>query len=100
MTLTENFQFDNVVAEVLCKAGVKLSSQWKRSKLSGIDIVTVDNVCVVTSLDLTEELVNEAIKIPDIKSIVFLEDAFLNKDALKANLYFGLQRANINMKTV
>jgi adenine-specific DNA-methyltransferase len=99
-TLNFDLNAENIAAEILLKNGVRLDVPWKRQFIGSLEIVIAENVAVVVGLQLDNELVEKILKIEDIHTIVFLEDGFEGKDALKANTFFACKKANITMKTV
>ena len=99
-TLSSDLNVERISTEVLIKNGVRLDVAWERRKVKGLDVVIADKVAVVVGLDLQEDSVEKLLKIENIHTIVFLEDGFEGKDALKANTFFSCKKANITMKTV
>jgi hypothetical protein len=99
-TLTSELNVENIAAEILLKNGVRLDVSWKRQSIGSLEIVIADSVAVVVGLQLQDELVEKILKIEDIHTIIFLEDGFEGKDALKANTFFACKKSNITMKTV
>ena len=90
---------DDIVGEVLLKEGVMLDSSWERHQVGGDDAVVADGVAVVVSLDITDEVVDGALALKP-RVLVFLEDGFAGKDAVKANAFTRARNAGITMKTV
>jgi hypothetical protein len=99
-TLASDLNVENIAAEVLLKNGVKLDAAWKRQLIKTLEIVIADNVAVIVGLKIEEDSVEEILSLPGIHTVVFLEDGFEGKDALKANTFFACKKANITMKTV
>ena len=99
-TLASDLSVENIAAEVLLKNGVKLDAAWKRQLIKSLEIVIADSVVVVVGLKIEEDSVEEILRLPGIHTVVFLEDGFEGKDALKANTFFACKKANITMKTV
>jgi adenine-specific DNA-methyltransferase len=99
-TLASDLNVESIAAEVLLKNGVKLDAAWKRQLIKTLEIVIADNVAVVVGLELEEDSVERILILPGIHTVVFLEDGFEGKDALKANTFFACKKANITMKTV
>ncbi|CAN2210508.1 DNA methylase N-4/N-6 [Candidatus Nanopelagicaceae bacterium] len=99
-TLVSDINVENIASEILLKNGVKLDAPWKRQTLGALEVVIANNVTVVVGLDLSKESVEAILEIGNIHTLIFLEDAFEGKDALKANTYFACKKANITMKTV
>ena len=99
-TLLSDMNVERIVLEILLKNGVRLDAAWKRKTVGSLEIVIADNVAIVVSLELEENAIDEILKIGNIHTVVFLEDGFEGKDALKANTFFSCKKANISMKTV
>ena len=98
-TLTMNFDVDGLATELLLKNGIPLEAKWTRHKIDASQVVLAEHVAVVISLEITEAIVSQILSIENIHTVVFLEDAFSGKDALKANTYFACKKANLSMKT-
>jgi adenine-specific DNA-methyltransferase len=98
-TLTLDFNVESIAAEILLKNGVRLDVSWKRQSVSSLEIIIADSVAVVVGLELDEESIERILNIENIHTLVFLEDGFEGKDALKANTFFACKKANITMKT-
>ena len=79
---------------------MKLDAPWKRQAIRSLKLIIADNVAIVIGLELDEDSVKEILEIGEIHTLVFLEDGFEGRDALKANTYFACKKANITMKTV
>lgn len=99
-TLASELHADKIATEILLKNGVRLDVPWKRHSIHSLNIIVADHVAVVIGLNLDEDLVREVLEISNIHTLVFLEDGFEGKDALKANTFFTCKKANITMKTV
>jgi adenine-specific DNA-methyltransferase len=99
-TLASELNVENVAAEILLKNGVRLDVPWTRQEIRSLKLIVADNVAIVIGLDLDEESVTEILNIGGIHTLVFLEDGFEGKDALKANTYFACKKANVTMKTI
>lgn len=99
-TLASELDVENIAAEILLKNGVKLDAPWKRRAIRSLQLIVADNVAIVIGLELDEESIGEILEIREIHTLVFLEDGFEGRDALKANTYFACKKANITMKTV
>ena len=91
--------WNHIAAEVLLKEGVSLGATWERQAAGGDDVIVADGVAVVTSLDITDEVVGEALELKP-RVIVFLEDGFAGNDAVKANAFTNAKNLGITMKTV
>ena len=98
-TLSSDLNAENIASELLLKNGVRLDAQWKRDSVGSLEIIIADNVAVVVGLELNKESVDAILRIGNIHTLIFLEDAFEGKDALKANTFFACKKANITMKT-
>lgn len=90
---------DDLAAEILLKEGVALDAAWERHTASGDDVILADGIAVVTSLDITDEVVSDALELKP-RVIVFLEDGFAGSDAVKANAFTNAKNLGITMKTV
>ena len=99
-TLSSDLNVENIASELLLKNGVRLDAQWKRELVGALEVIVADYVAVVVGLDLDKESIEAIFGIANIHTLIFLEDAFEGKDALKANTYFACKKANITMKTV
>lgn len=85
--------------EVLLREGVRLDRPWATTDLGGAERFASGGVTVVTDLELTEAAVDAAIE-SNPRVLVFLEDAFAGKDALKASAFYACKQAGVTMKTV
>ena len=99
-TLVSELNAENIAAEILLKNGVRLDARWNRISVGTSEVVMADKVAVVVGLDLDEDSVNKILGMENLHTVVFLEDGFEGKDALKANTFFTCKKANITMKTV
>ena len=99
-TVAMDINVENIATEVLLKNGVKFDAVWNRHIIKTLEIVIADNVAVVVGLELEEDSVKQILSLPDIRTIIFLEDGFEGKDALKANTFFACKKINVTMKTV
>jgi adenine-specific DNA-methyltransferase len=99
-TLASDLNVESIAAEVLLKNGVRLDASWKRQKIRNLEIVIAESVAVIVGLELDEDSVEEVLSLPSIHTIVFLEDGFEGKDALKANTFFACKKSNVTMKTI
>jgi adenine-specific DNA-methyltransferase len=99
-TLASDLNVERIASEILLKNGVRLDAVWKRESIGSIEVVVAENVAVVVSLDLDQESIDKILTIGNTHTVVFLEDGFEGKDALKANTFFTCKKANITMKTV
>jgi adenine-specific DNA-methyltransferase len=99
-TLVSDLNVESIAAEVLLKNGVRLDASWKRQKIRTLEVVIAESVAVIVGLELDEDSIEEILELESIHTIVFLEDGFEGKDALKANTFFACKKANVTMKTV
>ena len=99
-TLSSDLNVENIASEILLKNGVPLDVTWKREVIGRLEIVIAGNIAVVIGLEIDENSIKEILKIENVHTIVFLEDGFEGKDALKANTFFACKKANLTMKTV
>lgn len=92
---------DALAQEVLLREGVPVGETWVKSVASGADVIVAGNVAVVLSLDVTKEVVEAALKLaPERGVLVFLEDGFAGRDAVKANAVTDSNKLGIKLKTV
>jgi hypothetical protein len=100
-TLADNATDESIVSEILLRAGVRLDLPWVNGKLGKDKFVISGNVMVVLAREITQSVLDAVFEeISDVSTIVFLEDAFANHDAEKANAHFAFKRLNKQMKTV
>jgi len=99
-TLLDAANPNAIASEVFIKFGVRLDSPWERHLLETNEVIISENVALVAGLRLSESIIAEILRFPNIETLVFLEDAFAGKDAMKANTFFACKKANLNMKTV
>jgi adenine-specific DNA-methyltransferase len=88
-----------IASEVLLKEGVPLDARWEHHAASDEAVVVADGVAVVLSLEITHDLVNEVLALSP-RVVVFLEDGFAGRDAVKANAFTNARNLGIAMKTV
>jgi adenine-specific DNA-methyltransferase len=98
-TLHDGAQFEAIAAEVLLKEGVALDAAWDRREIRGVPVITAAGVAIVLSLDTTNDVVTDVLEL-DPRVIVFLEDGFAGRDAVKANAVTTAKSRGITMKTV
>lgn len=89
----------NIAQEVLLREGVRLDRPWATTDLGGAERFASGGVTVVTDLELTQGAIDAAIE-SNPRVLVFLEDAFAGKDALKASAFYACKQAGVTMKTV
>lgn len=89
----------DIAQEVLLREGVRLDRPWATTNLGGAERFAAGGVTVVTDLELNEEAIDAAIE-SNPRVLVFLEDAFAGKDALKASAFYACKQAGVTMKTV
>jgi adenine-specific DNA-methyltransferase len=99
-TLASGMNVERIVSEILLKNGIRLDVAWKRESVGSLEVVIADSVAVVVGLELEEDAIEKILEIGNIHTVVFLEDGFEGKDALKANTFFTCKKASITMKTV
>ncbi|MCX6403713.1 MAG: site-specific DNA-methyltransferase [Actinobacteria bacterium] len=99
-TISESSSDDSITAEVLLKNGVRLDQPWNRLQIAGESAVVSDGVCVVLARELNDEIVVAAKELQGAHAVIFLEDAFAGRDAVKANAVLSFKQANKIMKTV
>jgi adenine-specific DNA-methyltransferase len=88
-----------MAAEVLLKEGVPLDATWDRSEAGGAPVILAEGVAVVLSLDVTDEVVSNALALSP-RVAVFLEDGLAGADAVKANAVTNAKNLGITLKTV
>lgn len=89
----------DIAQEALLREGVRLDRPWATTDLGGAERFASGGVTVVTDLELTQEAIDAAIE-SNPRVLVFLEDAFSGKDALKASAFYACKQAGVTMKTV
>jgi adenine-specific DNA-methyltransferase len=97
-TLDSDLAEENIVQELLLKLGERLDTVTERVTLGKGRAVRCGTTLLVPSLDIDEALVQAAITAAT-GVVVFLEDAFAGKDALKANAFFSAKSSNKILKT-
>jgi adenine-specific DNA-methyltransferase len=97
--LSASPDFDVIAAEVLLKEGVTLDAPWERTLADGALIVVSSGVAVVLSLELNDDVVEAALDLKP-RVLVFMEDGFASKDAVKADAFTRARNLGITMKTV
>jgi len=98
-TLRDPQALDAVAEEVLLKEGVALDAPWQRRDAAGAEVVLAGHVAVVLTTEITSEVVARAIEL-EASVLVFLEDGFAGRDAVKTNAFTNSKQAGIKMKTV
>jgi adenine-specific DNA-methyltransferase len=88
-----------VAAEVFAKEGVPLDAQWRRSLTAGVDVISAEDVTVVLTRSISDNVVDEVLGLRP-KKLVFLEDGFAGADAVKANAFSRAKSLGVMMKTV
>jgi adenine-specific DNA-methyltransferase len=88
-----------LVAEVLLHEGVTLDQPWVRTVAGGLPVVMSGGVTVVPSISVDPRVI-DAILDTRPHVVVFLEDGFAGKDALKVNTFTRCRELDITMKTV
>ena len=99
-TLDTSASNDSITAEALLKNGVQLGKRWDRIQLLDQDSVVSDGVCVVLARSMSDDIVRAAMTLESVHTVIFLEDAFAGRDAVKANAHFAFKQANKTMKTI
>lgn len=89
---------ESAVAELLLNLGVRLDEAWERLPLGNGDAIRSGGVIVVTSIPVTDELVDELVEL-DAGVVAFLEDGFADADAVKANAFSKIKNANKTFRT-
>ncbi len=99
-TLAVDVNVENIAMEILLKNGVRLDAPWQRRDYGPVKLIVAQSVAVVVGLELSKDTIEKILALKDIHTVVFLEDAFATKDALKANTFFACKNRNLTMKTV
>jgi hypothetical protein len=99
-TLQNDSKDEEIVSEIFLKSGLPLDVRWKRIDEQGLKIVFSQGVGVSLNREANIECVERMLDHPEIQTLVFLEDSFQGKDAMKANAYFSCKQKNKSMKTV
>ena len=97
-TLKPEFSIPHVVTELFLSLGVRLDSKRIVKELAGEECFLAENILIVPTFALTQELIDECMSLES-SVLVFLEDAFAGKDALKANAFFEAKSKNKILKT-
>jgi adenine-specific DNA-methyltransferase len=99
-TLRKDAKNDEIASEVFLKQGVSLDEHWVKKKYEKASVIQAGRVCVVLTKEVTDEVVDAAIADDSVSTVVFLEDGFAGRDAVKANAHFAFKQKNKTMKTV
>jgi adenine-specific DNA-methyltransferase len=99
-TLRKDAKNDEIASEVFLKQGVSLDEHWVKKKYEKAFVIQAGRVSVVLAKEITDEVVEAAIADDSVSTIVFLEDGFAGRDAVKANAHFSFKQKNKTMKTV
>ena len=99
-TLPNDFSDEQVVVEVLLKLGISLDAAWRQINSRGIQAVLCSETLIVLNRVLTQELLDSVFDLDSFNTLVVLEDALANQDALKANLFFTCKQANTVLRTI
>lgn len=92
-------EIESLAAEVLLKEGIPIDVPWIRGTAGSAPLIIAGKVAVVLTLDVDNEVVTAAIALkPEV--LVFLEDGFAGRDAVKANAATRAKQLGIRMKTV
>lgn len=97
-TLPPDVDLEPVAYEVWLREGVMLSDNLQETE-NAPKARRSGSVAVVLDLELTQHSVDAAIE-SNPRVLVFLEDAFAGKDALKASAFYACKQAGVTMKTV
>jgi adenine-specific DNA-methyltransferase len=99
-TLTGEKILDNLLIEISLKVGIPLDVKWLQYSAISKQAFKWGGFVVVLDDLVTNEIVNQLPTKGDISTVIFLEDSFAGNDSVKANTFFALKQANINMKTI
>lgn len=97
-TLESDADEQDIVQELLLKLGERLDTVIERVELGEGTAIRCGTTLLVPRLEINETLVQAAITAAT-GVVVFLEDAFAGKDALKANAFFSAKSSNKILKT-
>lgn len=91
--------FESITEEILLKEGVPITVPWTRDHAGAAPVVVAGKVAVVLTLSIDHEAVAAALNLkPEV--LIFLEDGFAGRDAVKANAATRAKQLGIRMKTV
>ena len=90
---------EELAGELLLKEGVPLDAEWARHKADLAEVILADGVAVVLSLEITEAVASAALALKP-RVLVFLEDGFAGRDAVKTNAFTNAKNLGITVKTV
>jgi adenine-specific DNA-methyltransferase len=100
-TLSKDASDDSIVTEVLLRSGISINIPWIRKVVLEEQVVICDNILIALAREISQRFIDELLKnLESINTVVFLEDAFAEHDAEKANAHFALKKINKQMKTV
>lgn len=99
-TLNGPIDVNSIAAEVFLKNGIRLDEIWHRPEKFKNKVVISGNVALAATLEINMEMLESLVDEFHAHTVVFLEDAFISKDDLKANMYFKCKKSNVTMKTV
>lgn len=91
-TLDDQWTPAKVTAEIALALGARLDEEWVTLPLTHGDATRIGNIVVVTSIEITDDLIDELVDI-DANVIAFLEDGFADNDSVKANGFSKLKNA-------
>jgi adenine-specific DNA-methyltransferase len=100
LTLRDLEDSESVAAEMLLRAGVRLDEAWSRVNIGSSSAILCSKVLTVLAMEIDETILEEALSIKEIHTIIFLEDAFKGRDSIKANAHFSCKQKNLTMKTI
>jgi hypothetical protein len=91
-TLSQDWTPEWVASEIALSLGARLDTPWVQLSLNHGSAVQIGNIVVVTTTDLTDDLIDELVDV-DATVVAFLEDGFDGKDSVKANGFSKLKNA-------
>jgi adenine-specific DNA-methyltransferase len=99
-TLADPQADDNALAaEIFINEGIRLDSPWEIT-IAGESVAVISGaVAAVLAREVTAAVIDESLALGS-KVLVFLEDGFAGRDALRADAFYACQQAGITMKTV
>ena len=90
----------DILSEIQLKFGLTLDSLITKMKVAGRDVFICDNLAMILELNIDQDFLDGVLVEVKANSYVFLEDSFADKDAMRANAFFGFRNANKIMKTI
>lgn len=95
----EDRSMEGIASEALLNEGVPLDAIWHRANADIAPIIFANGVAVVLSLEITMAVAEQALALTP-RVLVFLEDGFAGRDAVKANVFTNAKNLGVTMKTI